>query len=329
MAFLKFLKGDYSAINNAAVIEGQVLVSDNTSEMFVDVATDNRIKISDYITVANVDALPDASSVSTRKLYYVEDGNILVRSDSIKWIQVNKQRTKDELVELLNLQNIIENTHKHINKAALDNITIESIAAWNSAEKNIINSVNPTQFTIDENRNLTLLNLSTSQITGLVEALNNKVSKIEGSRLITEAEAAKLETIVLGENGSVEIGGTIAAGNIVGLGEWITARAGVLKGLSENNFTDILVDKLNGIEENAQVNKLEAITIGGTPLVVTNKIIDIPIATMEQLGVVKSSAEENKVAIEKDGTMEVNSVNVNKLVQTDGDTLILYSGTSV
>jgi hypothetical protein len=36
----------------------------------------------------------------------------------------------------------------------------------------------------------------------------------------------------------------------------------------------------------------------------------------------------NKIAVNEDGTMEVNSLNVNKLVQNDSDTLILNGGAS-
>jgi len=54
----------------------------------------------------------------------------------------------------------------------------------------------------------------------------------------------------------------------------------------------------------------------------------LAIATAEVLGGVKSSDAENKVAVGADGTMEVNSMNVNKLVQTSGDTLILNGGSA-
>ena len=61
-------------------------------------------------------------------------------------------------------------------------------------------------------------------------------------------------------------------------------------------------------------------------LAITDKAVDIPLATAEKLGVVKSSAAENKVAVAEDGTMEVNNVNVNKLIQTEGESLILNGG---
>lgn len=69
---------------------------------------------------------------------------------------------------------------------------------------------------------------------------------------------------------------------------------------------------------------------------------ELPIATVEAIGGVKSvqailgengkitnaSAIENKIAVAEDGTMEVNSLNVNKLVQNDGEYLILNGGSA-
>lgn len=50
---------------------------------------------------------------------------------------------------------------------------------------------------------------------------------------------------------------------------------------------------------------------------------DVPIGDETTAGIVKSSKSENKVTIGGDGTMEVASLNVNKLKQNDGDYIIL------
>lgn len=147
MALLKFLKGNYSGLSTAAIAEGQVLICGDTGEMFVDVAADKRVKIGDFITVANITALEalDATSVPTSRLYYVEDGNILARSNGTKWIQVNKQPTSEELKGLLGLGSMAyvstvteanldialkekvnaaaEGNHSHSNRALLDTYT--------------------------------------------------------------------------------------------------------------------------------------------------------------------------------------------------------------
>ena len=49
----------------------------------------------------------------------------------------------------------------------------------------------------------------------------------------------------------------------------------------------------------------------------------IPAATAEQMGVVRSTPSENGVEVSQDGSMEVTSLNVNKLVQTEGDVFVL------
>lgn len=54
----------------------------------------------------------------------------------------------------------------------------------------------------------------------------------------------------------------------------------------------------------------------------------LSVASGTVLGLVKSSTEENKIKVLDDGTMEVNSLNVNRLVQTEGEDLVLFSGDS-
>lgn len=84
--------------------------------------------------------------------------------------------------------------------------------------------------------------------------------------------------------------------------------------------------KLAGIEEKAQVNKIESIKISGSALTIdANKAVDIPLATADAAGVVITASGENQVAF-ADGIGTVNSLNVQKLVQTDGDVLIIDGG---
>lgn len=77
-----------------------------------------------------------------------------------------------------------------------------------------------------------------------------------------------------------------------------------------------------------EANILEAVKLSGTALPITDKAVDIPTATASALGVVKGTTAENGVAVAEDGTMTVNAVNINKMVQTEGETLILDGGTS-
>lgn len=76
------------------------------------------------------------------------------------------------------------------------------------------------------------------------------------------------------------------------------------------------IDKLNG-DVNTEGSVLSMIAANAPA-----------IATANIAGLVRSSEEENNISVSEDGVMSVNSVNVNKLVQTSGDTFILNGGTS-
>ena len=168
--------------------------------------------------------------------------------------------------------------------------------------------------------------------------LGNKVDKVTGSSLVQDTLITKLggladiKSVAAGElviSGTGELSVTaIAQNKVTGLVDALAGKVNTEagKGLSTNDFTTPLLEKLNGIEAGAEVNVIESVNINNTPLDITAKAVNIPIGSSTVLGVVMGSADENKIAIGADGTMEVNSVNVNKLVQTVGDTLVLNGG---
>lgn len=189
------------------------------------------------------------------------------------------------------------------------------------AEKNVIQTVS-NEFEISAERELTVKEISKDKISGLAGALDKKVDKVAGQRLITDDESKKLSKLILGADETITIDGKIAADNVDGLGTWVTANRNTLAGLlSEDNAT-----KLEGIEAGAQVNQIEAVKVGGTALSPVEKAVNIPIADATTLGVVMSNAVENGVAVAADGKMSVQSLNVQKLVQTTGDILVLDGG---
>ncbi len=189
------------------------------------------------------------------------------------------------------------------------------------AQKNLVNSVEETEFSVDTTGKLSVKEISQSKINGLTAELDNRViDPKDGSRLITTSEAKKLEKLVLNEDGSVEVSGEVAAGNVKGLGEWITTHRDDTTGL----FSSTDATTLAGIEKGAQVNKIEAFTIANND-VVENKKVNIPIAGA-QLGVVLSSAGQNNIKVGADGIMTVNDININKLVQPEDVILVLDGG---
>ena len=59
-----------------------------------------------------------------------------------------------------------------------------------------------------------------------------------------------------------------------------------------------------------------------------NKKVDIPVATAEKLGVVKSSSAKDQIAVGADGIMSINTVSLSKIVQAADETLIINGGNS-
>ncbi len=128
-------------------------------------------------------------------------------------------------------------------------------------------------------------------------------------------------------------GGESAADVLAALNAYIGTNdeAVALLKAADTNF-ETRVSALEAV--GAQANVLEAINFNGQDIAIVDKkatfsyTYDLPVAMAEALGGVKSSDAENKISVDAEGTMEVNSLNVNKLTQTEGDTLILNGGSA-
>lgn len=157
------------------------------------------------------------------------------------------------------------------------NVVIGEDGTLNFTEsEDYISSVDTTQFTVSAGQ-LTLNNLAISKVTGLTEALADKVDVEEG------------------------------------------------KGLSTNDFTNEYKAQLDSFISEPAITEVQ---VGGVPLTPSNGMVNIPAATASVLGAVLSSTAENSVVVATNGTMSVNSLNVNKLVQTADESLILNGGSA-
>ena len=173
-----------------------------------------------------------------------------------------------------------------------------------------------------------------------ITQLGNKVDKVSGSSLVQDTLITKLTNLLNIQSvadGQLEVSPegqlsilSISQSQVTGLTDTLAGKVDTEegKGLSANDFTDTLLEKLNGIEAGAEVNVIESISLNSVPLEISGKAVNIPIATVDALGVVQSSAAENGVTVTSNGSMEVNSINVMKLAQTAGDALILNGGSS-
>ena len=136
---------------------------------------------------------------------------------------------------------------------------LEGIAA--EAEKNIINSVS-TDFTVDENRQLNLNNLSQSKIIGLEEVLNSKVDRTkDADLLLTQTDRNKLNALQLDGN-NLQISGTVNTSQIIDLEDWLndnSTRVKELLDIEDNYIKGVNNEQLN--VDGAGVLSIKAISV--------------------------------------------------------------------
>lgn len=123
----------------------------------------------------------------------------------------------------------------------------------------------------------------------------------------------------------------IAQNKVTGLAEALEALASkdtIHDTNIASNTTSInnLTTRINDITaQGGEPNTINEIKANGVALAIVDKIVDIPAATFERFGLVKLGSE---FQTSEDGALEIKSVNVNKLVQTDGESLILDGGSA-
>lgn len=115
--------------------------------------------------------------------------------------------------------------------------------------------------------------------------LSNKVDKVDGSRLITASEATKLESLVLGDGGQVEISGKVNASNVEGLDGLLATKVDKVTGmgLSTNDYTTNEKNKLAGIEAGANKTVVDTALSNTSTNPVQNKVVNTAIANLNTL----------------------------------------------
>ena len=156
-----------------------------------------------------------------------------------------------------------------------------------------IKSVKEDELSIaSDTKQLSILAITQDKVTGLSASLNNKVNVEAGKSLVEDTLIAKLQgmTEIKGVSGELEIG---ADDKILSV-----------KAIDQSKVTGLTT---------ALAGKIHEVKVNEVPL-------------LASAGVVMGSEAENKVKVDADGTMEVNSLNINKLVQSAEDVLVLDGG---
>lgn len=190
-----------------------------------------------------------------------------------------------------------------------------------NAEENYIKSVD-SHFEVDDAGELTLKDIAIDKVTGLQDALDEKVAKqyftvtdeetgetttVEGT-LLSPTDKSKLNALVIGENG-VEISGKVNASNVEELDTWITEHRDTVAGL----FPTTAVSKLEGIEAGAQKNLINSVE--ASQFTVVDGKLSLSSAVTESLADLasKTSLHATKI-VSLDQTL-------NGYVNDDGDTV--------
>lgn len=103
------------------------------------------------------------------------------------------------------------------------------------------------------------------------------------------------------------------------------ANADAIAELKKADYAGITSEKIAKWDA-AQANVIEKIQVNGTEIAISEKTVNIPLATAACAGLIISSDAENAISVSNTGIATVNNINVNKLVQTAGDELILNGG---
>lgn len=189
------------------------------------------------------------------------------------------------------------------------------------------------------------LNLLQTQVSTLENTINNKVDKViyevpildengnpvlddEGNPTYKEVEGTllspedkeKLNALVLDEDGSgIEISGTVNAENVQGLGTWITTNANTyIKGLTESNLSQSIIDKLNYINA---VDTTHFTAVNGTLKLhddITNTLTAVKNGDFNFI----KSVDENIFSVNV-GKLELKTVSIEALKPVLGDLDIL------
>lgn len=231
---------------------------------------DWKVDLSDYATLDDLDAKVDkvdnarlitneeaeklAALPSTAEENFIKDTSdeFTVTDGKLELAAVSQSKVTGLTSALTSIEDVLNSKVTAQENARL--ITNEE-AARLAAIKDLIQAVNPNHFSIDENGQLLLNKIQINQIEELSDKLAGKVDKVEGSRLITEAEASKLEKLSIDQDGNVGLSGTVSASNVQELYDNVV---NIVTGSGTGIYDDVSRPLL-GIEAGAEKNFISAV----------------------------------------------------------------------
>ena len=318
MSMISFKRG--SNLNNLTIADGQFIVNTAEKSIYVDVGAE-RLRIGDFVSVANVDALP-ASGAHTTALYYVEDINCLAKWDGSTWIQINRDTGVKE-VKVTGEGNAITAASYDANTRILTLTKGETFATPAVVDTKISDKVGEIDGTVKA-----YVDEKTSGIASdaALNALTNRVSAAEGEIDVLQA--------AIGEGGSVtnaiadaKKAGTdaaAAAATAQATAESKTTMAEVeaknyatkteAQGYADAKDAAIAAAKKAGDDAQADVDALEA-KVGTVP---NDKTVVEMIADAQTAATYDDTAIKNRIStIEKDYLKEADKTELQGNIDTE------------
>lgn len=127
MANVLFKKGLLAGLKDAPIKEGTIYVTTDERAMYLDVSDSQRIRLGDFIEVADIDSLP-STGANVSALYYATKENVLAKWNGNNWVQINP----DNWFELKSFTQTLSSTTS-------DNVTtvqvLSTIEQVNEADK--------------------------------------------------------------------------------------------------------------------------------------------------------------------------------------------------
>ena len=183
-----------------------------------------------------------------------------------------------------------------------------------NAEPNYVKSV-AKEFTVTQEGELQLNKLSIGNIETLQEELDKKVNKKTSSFngvetdwiLLSPENQAKLNALLIGDTGNIEISGKVNAENVENLSSWLTENRETIAGL----YPTVDQKKLSGIEDGAQKNIINEVDNSEFSIDSNGKLslVTVPVSKLENLETVIpgfTNVSNDFKIIETDGIKTLN-----------------------
>lgn len=190
---------------------------------------------------------------------------------------ISQDKIENLSSDLTAIRNDVSYTQGQVNKK------VDKVAGYRLMEeaegeklrkiKDLIQSVNETNFSVTDEGELNLKDIDQSKVTGLSEALEGKVSKLNTDgrdwTLLSPENQDKLAALIVGDSGDIEISGKVNADNVEGLASWITTNRDTVPGL----LSALNAAKLNSISEGAERNYINSVNT--SEFSVTNRNLEL------------------------------------------------------